>query len=536
MGVFKLESLESEQRLILFTIFYFTIVKITLLFSTKILTVAATYVQDCFTLMVPLVIAMLLSRWKIVSKIAFYALYLIIFIITFVYNNLLSELLQFDVKVNIFNVGWESANHFFNMFISRSTIAIIFFSIVGLVSASVFITKIKPSLFNKKILVVLGVLFIISVVYQPLNPLVHSIMKGSPENSLNDLEPVENMSFDFLEKDIDVEMKLETEYDRVLVFVMETVTQDDFQNESGFFKTLRTESVQYTNYHTLNLDSLTSLISLLYSKFVPYKAYGTKATYMEAMKNKESIVEMFENNNFTTVFVASEERPCEISRMINWSHVIKEENYSITRQDVMCFIERGGQRSCEDISLLDEVVENVEKNDKIFLFQEFLYGHYPGNVYEKGIPHVKYYNDYMEELFNRLEEKELLDDTLIILVSDHGSREEGPQFEKSNYNLPLLFWAKDVSSGVDTGFYSQVDFNNILLHHMGVSEKPSPSKEIFTVGTSTQNVVYGTITSDGSYAFIETDSMRVKSEGIDTDYFLRRLKTYQDHFEEYKMR
>ena len=72
----------------------------------------------------------------------------------------------------------------------------------------------------------------------------------------------------------------EFRYDHVVVIVMETVSTEDFERrflaiKDGFFSQVRDRAFLFRNYYTTNLDSYTSLLAMLTSQQVPYRAYHT---------------------------------------------------------------------------------------------------------------------------------------------------------------------------------------------------------------------------------------------------------------------
>jgi len=71
-------------------------------------------------------------------------------------------------------------------------------------------------------------------------------------------------------------------YDHVIFCVVEGVTGAQFETEflaadDGYWDRVKEESITFTNYHTTNLDSYTSLIAMLTSVLVPYRAYANPA-------------------------------------------------------------------------------------------------------------------------------------------------------------------------------------------------------------------------------------------------------------------
>jgi len=92
---------------------------------------------------------------------------------------------------------------------------------------------------------------------------------------------------------------------------------------------------------------------------------------------------------------------------------------------------------------------------------------------------LRYVDLCVKRLYTKLEERGLLDDTVIMLVSDHGTSYTFDPvrtrvvntFHKENYNIPLLIWDKNISkeaAGSYTGTYCSDDVYPTLCDLLGI--------------------------------------------------------------------
>jgi hypothetical protein len=440
------------------------------------------------------------------------------------------------MNVNLLNIEPEAIVYFFTILMHPISPILIFVSIAGLIAIS-RIFNLIPGISQKRSMGILLTLFILSLFHQPINPIVYSLSQGfTPKIDFDSIPYSEDEDFYFLDKKINTQQKFNSKYDRILVFVIESVPSHTFEYEARYssdeliFSSILDNSAYYTRYYTTNQDSLNSFIAMLQSRFVPYKSYSDDM-YENVIKGRPDLIDLMNNNNYHTVFVAAEENPYRTDDLFAWSEVILEDNYSLSRQDCMCFRAIGSQKSCEDISLLDDVISTVENNEKVFLMQEFIYGHYQAPIEEKGIPAVRYYNVYMSKLFKELEKRGLLDKTLIVIVSDHGHRLKKNNYEPSNYNIPLVFWSKDTKGHTNDRFFSHLNFADLVLYQIGAKDSVPPAQEIFTVGANIFDPTFGNINDKNNFIFVNMFNSAQNKRGIDAESFLSRFKSYQVYFD-----
>jgi membrane-anchored protein YejM (alkaline phosphatase superfamily) len=131
------------------------------------------------------------------------------------------------------------------------------------------------------------------------------------------------------------------------------------------------------------------------------------------------------------------------------------------------------------------------------LIQEFIFGH--GNDYMEKLnkSRVRYYNDYLLELYNYMQVNDLLDNTTIVVVSDHGDK---GYMQKSidSYKIPMVVVNNNLEYKEIDDLKSHVDFKDILLSYFGGFNYTSQSEGRFLIG-QTQSREVGYIDLNGDY-------------------------------------
>lgn len=301
-------------------------------------------------------------------------------------------------------------------------------------------------------------------------------------------------------------------YRRVVVLVMESVDYDAFVARlwgprSAFAAKVRGRGVLYTNYHCLNLESYTGLLTMLNGVFIPYRAYGDDSPF-RFVNALDNLVRQLNASGFGTWFVSS--YGAWQARFVpdapDWSGILLKD--PAKNQGFISVDTNGIERATEDLAVLEDVVGLCRSPEPRFVFQEMVAGHAPVWKEKTGIEPLDYYDRYFAKLYARLEEERLTDGTLLVVTSDHGPR-SGPS-DPASYHLPLLLVAPDLTPGEEAAFLSHLDFADLLKARLGGTESVPLSGRIFTVG-STVDYVYGTVVADGSYAFVDDHSFRVRT-------------------------
>ena len=94
----------------------------------------------------------------------------------------------------------------------------------------------------------------------------------------------------------------------------------------------------------------------------------------------------------------------------------------------------------------------------------------------------------------------LADETLLIVVADHGDRSECTATE--SYHVPLLIAGAGISPAVHGEMLCHLDLQQMVGHYLSDLPPPLPRDNILVVG-HTGRWVYGQITDDGQDLFID---------------------------------
>jgi hypothetical protein len=199
---------------------------------------------------------------------------------------------------------------------------------------------------------------------------------------------------------------------------------------------------------------------------------------------------------------------------------------NIDNSKFQCIKSNKIEYACEDLAVFDDLKNIIKKNESSFILQEMVFGHSKKWEGLSGINPTKYYNNYINKLINT----KLLDDSLLIILSDHGQRDDATK--KTNYHIPLIFWSKDMKKQNNNKFYSNIDFRDILLTKLNKKYQLPQQSETFTIGHSGE-LVYGKI-DNKNYLFINNEYLSVKTNLNDDkiiEKFNNEFNLYRDYFE-----
>ena len=124
-----------------------------------------------------------------------------------------------------------------------------------------------------------------------------------------------------------------------------------------------------------------------------------------------------------------------------------------------------------DRNLLDSEFDNVSK------YLDSIPKDYKGSI--TSDLSLNYCDNIIKNIFNKLEELKLLDDTYVVITADHGFsfrfcpvREAYVNtFYKENYNVPFLIYGTDIKPKVIPGFCQTYDLPATLLDLVGLKEE-----------------------------------------------------------------
>ncbi len=388
--------------------------------------------------------------------------------------------------------------------------------------------------------VVISILFIMTILKGTINPLAYSVKEqitlsiSGSSYIITLKQPTANRHlqdrFKFLNKSFEFVPQITSKYNRIIVLVMEGINYKDYWAQSNAEKNSFPNKyiqniISFDNYHTLNLDSYTSLIAMLNNIFVPYQAYVDERWY--AFVNRQNnLVRLFNANGFNTNFLTSygDQQKRFVPDISEWAQVVclKDiENLTGFAKVTTSKIES----AAEDLAVFDDIIRIVRKNPKCFIFQEMVYGHMASWKEQTGIDAVQYYNQYFTKTIETLKNNNLDDSTLVIMVSDHGPRDNA--FTTENYHIPMLVWAMDLQAGKNNSFTSHLDFKDILLGLMTGNDSIANQDSIFTMGNSGE-LVYGQLTANNKYVFINNRMSNVKSN-LDEKSVKKFNRAFQDY-------
>jgi hypothetical protein len=315
-----------------------------------------------------------------------------------------------------------------------------------------------------------------------------------------------------LDKSAGAPGELTTPYKKVLVFVMETMTAKKLEEESArlseatFFKRERAHFHEYSRYFPNNQDSRTGMLDLVGSRLIPYEAYtDADLEKYEHVKNAPSLVTRFHGLGYRTAFAVSQTDLEPVITELPWDQIIRlsDPEISEARKTKLCFTPYEFEHSCEDLVLLPKVLDFIASNDKVFLFQEFIWGHAWEYNGASGRTNADYYSAYLDRVVEQLKERGLLEDTLIAITSDHGFRDKGLQDELAVYRIPLMLYATRFSAQRDERLLSHLDFKDILFDALAPGSARIADNDLVMIVGPTGTGFTATLTRDHDFLLVK---------------------------------
>lgn len=299
--------------------------------------------------------------------------------------------------------------------------------------------------------------------------------------------------------------------DHVFLIVLEGVTSADFENDfvnedSKFFSRVSERAMYFRRYYATNLDSYTSLIAMLTSVQVPYRAYADESLY-GAVNQTANLTRSLRDLGFFTLFVSTYAHQPFVPTRNDWDRVLDRGDLP----SLEGWVSLGSSRmeaATEDRAALSTVVDTAAAHPRTFVLHELVYGHSTEWRARTGQTQLAYYDAYLRDLFDQLEAKGLGPRSLLVIVSDHGDRAKASVAE--NYRVPLLVVGAHVPPGGDAEFRSHLDLQSIVASYLTKTALPRPRTETYVIG-STERWVYGAIKATGDYLFIDDETGAVLS-------------------------
>ncbi|MEN6450762.1 MAG: sulfatase-like hydrolase/transferase [Thermoguttaceae bacterium] len=305
-------------------------------------------------------------------------------------------------------------------------------------------------------------------------------------------------------------------YDHVLLLVLEGVTASRFEQEfmsrrGGYCDKLRDCSAYFSGYHTSNLDSYTSLIAMLTSVQVPYRAYANPPSY-DRVNESPNLVAALGRRGYATLYISTSEYKPYVPVRKDWTRTMGMRD--LPQQEG--WVKVGGNKveiGLEDRAATPAILDFVASHPKTLVMHELLFGHSPRWMAKTGKSQSQYDDEYLLELLDGLEKKKLLDRTLLVVLSDHGDRADSANV--ANYRVPLLISGRGIRPSQSAAMLSHLDLPRLLGHFLAGDPLPPSQPSLLTVG-STERWVYGEITSSG-YLFIDNDAGAVLAKRGELD-------------------
>ncbi|MAG60768.1 hypothetical protein CL619_03195 [archaeon] len=562
--------LEARFRFIFFVLAITTFIKFTR--STNVSLIITTSIFEFAVLY--LIYAFFFSDfWKqgrlyIVSHVLFYSFTLLISFISlaqayFLDESLIKNYSIFDLNLGLLHFGLSNVIPTYLLVVSAIVVTTFLFMNIELDLyllhhlRKTFLAKVENNHTIPKIHLLLILISIAAVVIIPTtladeftHPLSNRLIPVDTEEDINiEFDDLDTIEFDeskiySINKHLtDLNLGLPEQH-RVLVFVMEEVTIDDFEkdiakisSEDNFFETISQNTHSYNNYLSAQQDSKTAVQSMLYSVFIPYESYSHLdwvEKFDAKIRKQDGLLELFNIQNYETVFaISSVETPWVGGYRYPWSSriTIAQEDYSELDPNYLCLHELQYQQACEDMKIFDDVKEAILSHDKLFLLQEFVYGHTQTYEEEFGLTPVEYYNMYLMEIYSFLEENDLLEDTTILITADHGSKSSYRMYSIEAYQIPLFVFNQKFSNSEDASVYSQVNFKDILLKEIGVYDSIISEEFSYIIGTTASNLV-GYFESEDKYFIIDENREIVeKSVGMNSTEILSEYAVFNAYLE-----
>lgn len=502
-----------------------------------------------------LIFIIFLGLQKVSIKLAspiFVILYLVHTFVAFLTTYFMNDI--FGRRFSIFSISLGGLRFaVVNMFPWQYLIYIII-SLVLLFVVSYFLSKLVTKYPARKYAIYVLVFVLICLFCIPLafnkefdNVYVNSIVGLFPLTQeiveIDDSNLICNLDNSFFENYKYPDLNLTERYKKIVVFVMESVIYDDYKKdiakvkpEENFFELTKNNSHYYFNYFTNNQDSISAIITMLSSKVVPNEAYIYTDTYTlwgHSMMRKYNLIDYFNDKNYITSFVMSETKPTWELTRYKWKKIHDiNGKYDYYDQNYFCYNPYPYEIGCEDIVVLDDVINDLNAGEKVFILQELIFGHCYLYVKNSGLSKTEYYNKYFFDFYKKIKEKGLDKDLLIVIVSDHGLRDKIEYSYADRYNVPLIFIANDLEYSENNTLLSHIDFKDILFSYLyGLDYTPAPF--FYLVGPTGSHAI-GYKGVDGG--FVLEGKGGGKYEVLSSDFDVPEIKEKISCFLKYKIK
>jgi len=479
------------------------------------------------------------EKFKRTVNLTFVSILIITGVLLSAYPMFLREYLVFPV--NILESDASGAKTLFIDYLGLSSLVPCFIAfIIGLISLCVNIRFPIPRKVKLSGLIVIFLIFSFTVPRLSPQPFIYSLQKeivsllkgekrAVPSLSINTNidygEPIKTLKYS--RKDI-------SDYRHILLIVLEGITSTSFEGgfltiPHGFCSRHKSTSVYYDNYYASNLDSYTSLISMLNGIQVPYRAYAN-ADFYNKVNTTPSLTEDLHRRGFNNYFISCYQYQPFVPNRTYWDAIYERKDLPSVEQ----WLTLGSSKmemATEDRAAISTIVNLMKSNKNCFILHEMVYGHSPEWRATTGKTQNEYHDQYLMELSQELETENLFDNTLFVIVSDHGDRAKS--FDAENYRVPLLIVGKNISYHHRGDWLSHLELPEIIYHYSTGDEHPESRNEMFFVG-STEKWVYGMQNRKGSSLFIDNASGVILSQSGDLQAIkvMEKFQQYVNKFNE----
>ena len=467
------------------------------------------------------------NKWAhIIPKILFVILLLIHFFLYLINTIFLGDAIamKYDLTaININSISFFFIEIFPLNYLIISTI-IILISLVIVYYSEVIVKDIILKHFYK-IMIFLLIISTLIIVFQTeniSNPYINYFVQRQGNDKSNtiifDKYPTQFTDFSEFDKSNwnfeDIELKDKN----VFVIILEQSDLETYfketekiKDEYNFFLQHQNNLHLFTNYYTPNQDSRTSIWAMFNSQYIPFEAYisGWNKKYGVILE-KNNLIDFFNYKNYSTIIASSVYYPNLILSIYNWTDILHLTSFDAKNKEFICIHNFQNQQGCEDRILLEDINKSIKehKNKNIFFVQELIYGHGEEYMRRGSKSRVRYYNDYLIDLYEVIKTNEIENDSIILIMSDHG---EKGYFNKkiSNFKIPLVIIDKELEHREIDSLYSHLNFKDLLFYYMANKEMPTANKEIYFVG-QTGCYEYGYLDDQNNYFIGNIDENKNK--------------------------
>jgi len=456
------------------------------------------------------------NHHKKIAKVFFY-----IFFVISLFSFLLSSFYfndSLNMKYNVANLSSGVISFFITEILTLKVLLLIMLSFVFVFLLANLFT-IKERIFKHFLSYFLIISFFAIYIFS-FNSVSLSNIYLNPLMNLENLGRVDinySDSYEFDLSDYDKEFDgydLEINDKKIFVFVMEQTNFRDFMSvkENSFIEKVKNDSIIFSNYYTQNQDSRTAIWSMFSSEFIPYESYiGEWQKKYGSVIYNNNLIDFFKSKDYSTCAVSSVTDINLILGAYVWSDLIFLKEFDEDNPDYLCFHDFESQKGCEDRILIPQIRDFIKSNldENYFFYQELIFGHGEDYLVQSGLSRPEYYNNYFNEVYEILNEFEILNDSLIIITSDHGDKGYFSK-EPYHYNIPLILIDSDFNQREVKELYSHLSFKDILLSVLSNQSLPNPEKEVFLIGQTLSNEI-GYLNYDFSFnGIINNEDFTIK--------------------------